>query len=131
MGQRLARRGFKAGLIVSSPAQRALVTSRYIANEIGYPLDQIIEERDFYLAAPDTIIERLRLIPPDRADTVMVFGHNPTFTMLANTLGDLSVDNMPTCAMAVFDFPIERWSDLDYGKGTLDFFDYPKNNPEL
>lgn len=127
MGRRLAERGFSADLLLSSPAQRALVTARHVAAAISYPLDRIVEEPDFYLASPDTLIARVQSVDTEQTETVMLFGHNPTFTFLANSLGDLSVDNLPTCGIAVFCFDLDHWSELDYGTGQLEFFDYPKN----
>ncbi|MBT8144728.1 MAG: histidine phosphatase family protein, partial [Gammaproteobacteria bacterium] len=96
------------------------------ASEVGFPLEQILQAPDFYLASPDTLVDGVREAD-DRNQTLMLFGHNPGFTFLANSLGDLTIDNMPTCSIATFEFDIERWRDLDYGCGKLAFFDYPKN----
>lgn len=126
MGQRLMQRGFSTDMVVTSPARRAAATARAVARAIGFPLDQIREEPDFYLAGPDTLIETTRTLT-DTADRVILFGHNPGFTILANELGDLTLDNLPTCGIALFEFDIKSWRDVDYGKGTLRLLDFPKN----
>ena len=63
----------------------------------------------------------------DRYDSVMIVGHNPAMTTLINMLSGSSVDNMPTCAVAVIDFPIMSWSDLHSADGQLLTYDFPKN----
>lgn len=126
MGERLAAAGFGADLIVTSPARRAKVTARTVAERIGYPLGDLVEEPSMYLAEPATLLDIARTLD-DRYARVMLFGHNPGFTQLANALGDLRVDNMPTAAVAVFEFAVDSWRDIDYGDGRLLLFDYPKN----
>lgn len=126
MGERLHDAGWRADLIMTSPARRAAVTARTIAECIGYPLIDIAEEPALYLAEPATILDIARGID-DGHTTAMLFGHNPGMTQLANSLGDLRIDNMPTTAVAVFEFAVDRWREIDYGDGRLLLFDYPKN----
>ena len=126
MGERLAKRGFSTDFILTSPAQRAVATARNVARSIGFPVDQIREDPNLYLADPDTLLGAARSLS-EAVDTVMLFGHNPGFTILANELGDLTLDNLPTCGFALFEFDIKHWRDLDYGTGTARLFDFPKN----
>lgn len=126
MGERLASRDFATDLIISSPARRALVTARTVAECLGYPIIDIREEPTMYLADPDTLLEIVRETD-DRYSRLMLFGHNPGFTHLANSLGDLHVDNMPTASIAVFEFVADHWTEIDYGEGRIILFDFPKN----
>lgn len=126
MGKRLAAKGLKADLIASSPANRALTTARTIALHIAYPEDNIRIIDEIYLADPAMLYELAGQIP-DTIQTAMFFGHNPGFTYMANDLGDLRIDNMPTCSIAVFDLDIDAWSDISPHCGKLSFVDYPKN----
>lgn len=65
----------------------------------------------------------------------MVIGHNPGMAMLAMHLagqGDpkmlkLMAKKFPTAALAVIQFPIERWSLLKAGQGALEAFVRPKD----
>jgi len=41
-------------------------------------------------------------------------------------LGKQQFDNVPTCGIAAFEIPINAWKDLEFGKGNLLFYDYPK-----
>ena len=86
MGARLARRPDRPDLIVSSPAVRALETARIIARKLEYPRKKIMVEDRLYGAG---IVELLDVIrnADDSVTTLMLFGHNPGLTELANHLG--------------------------------------------
>jgi phosphohistidine phosphatase len=47
----------------------------------------------------------------DKLDRVMLFGHNPEFTDLAQRLSSEIVD-LPTCAVAEFRFDAKAWADV-------------------
>ncbi len=128
MGRRLARRGDRPDLIVSSPALRAISTARGIAREIGYRDDRIVESPELYLASPAAILEVITRAD-DRHGHIMLVGHNPGFTDLANRFGDLRIDNMPTASMLCVDFPQDRWSEIGPGDAKFVYFDYPKKRP--
>lgn len=127
MGQRLAKkRDFKLDLIVTSPAKRALTTAKIIAEKLDFPEKKIVKEKSIYGAG---VSEMLSLISKfDNAfQTVMLIGHNPTFTSLAYYLTHSPVDNIPTCGVFCIDFDVEKWQDVVESGGKLDFFDYPKS----
>lgn len=129
MGRRLARRPDRPGLIVSSPALRAITTARGIAREIGYRDDRIVEAPELYMAGPADILALVRRLEDTHAH-VMIVGHNPGFTDFACTLDDIRIDNMPTASMLCVDFPGDLWSAVEPGEATFVYFDYPKKRPQ-
>jgi phosphohistidine phosphatase len=60
-------------------------------------------------------------------DRVMLVGHNPTLTEVAQRLSS-EITAMPTCAVAEFTFNTKSWPDV--GKDTLAMvaLDYPKKS---
>ena len=110
MGKRLARRHAKLDLLVSSPAVRALTTAQLIAEEVGYERRGIVVDDRLYASSPDALLAVIRGLDR-KLDRVMLFGHNPEFTDLAHRLSSDIVD-MPTCAVAEFDFDTKEWSDV-------------------
>lgn len=128
MGRRLARRGLVPDLVVSSPAVRALATARGVAREIGYREDRIREAPELYLASPDEILATVRATPAG-VGALMVVGHNPGLTELANRLDDIRLDNMPTAAMLCVEFNTGAWADIRPAEAELCWFDYPKKQP--
>ncbi|HSM10113.1 MAG TPA: hypothetical protein VK827_00890, partial [Lysobacter sp.] len=129
MGRRLARRGHGPELIVSSTAVRALSTARAVAREIGYREEGIVESPDLYLASPDTIMAVIRRAPAS-AHTLMVIGHNPGLTELANMLGDVHIDNMPTAGMLCAEFDGQEWKSIEPARARCAWYDYPKKQPD-
>lgn len=128
MGRRLARRGPAPDMILSSPAVRAVATARGVAREIGYREDGIREMPELYLASPDEILGVIRSVPAG-IDSLVVVGHNPGLTELANRLDDIRLDNMPTTAMLCVEFDVAGWADIRPAEAQLCWFDYPKKIP--
>jgi phosphohistidine phosphatase len=129
MGQRLLARNVRPSLILSSRANRAITTARVIAGAIGYPLEFIQTERELYLASPDTILD-IVVGNGERFNDVMIAGHNPGLTELANMISDARIDNIPTCGVFAVDANISDWSELRKKPGKLAWFDYPKKKPD-
>lgn len=130
MGRRLREANFRVDCILTSPARRAAVTAHTIAEAIDFPATDIVDVEELYLADPGRILDEVAALPSS-CNSVMVFGHNPGFTQLANAIGNLEIDNMPTCSVAVFELPVENWSEIKTTPGRLLFFDYPKNTDKL
>jgi len=53
----------------------------------------------------------------DNNETLMVFGHNPSFTSLVNQLQDEPLYNLPTCGVISIELPIDSWSEITNAKG--------------
>jgi phosphohistidine phosphatase len=128
MGRRLAALGKPPALIISSPARRALSTARAIAREVDCREERIVEEPGLYLAAPQQILAILQGAA-DAPDHILLVGHNPGFTDLANMLDDVRINNMPTAAMLIVEFDVPRWADIIPAQARFIAFDYPKKRP--
>ncbi|MDP2323866.1 MAG: histidine phosphatase family protein [Gammaproteobacteria bacterium] len=127
MGQRLCARSARPTLILTSPAVRARRTAQIIAREIGYPAEFLQREEDLYLASPDQIIAVLARQERSFRD-VIVCGHNPGLTDLANRLTGAGIDNIPTTGIVIIGLTLDRWTDLGEAEGKLLWFDYPRRN---
>jgi phosphohistidine phosphatase len=125
MGRRLLARGSRPSLILTSTALRARHTAQIIARELGYPGEFLQREPELYLATPDQILAVLAR-QADSFRNIIVCGHNPGLTELANRLTDSEIDNIPTCGMTVIDLDLARWADIATASGSLQLFDYPK-----
>ncbi|AZI26213.1 histidine phosphatase family protein [Pedobacter sp. G11] len=128
MAERLVQRGFKFDLIVSSPAKRAKSTAKFFAE--AYQVDDIQYEESIYEANTTALLKVINGLD-DSAETVIMFGHNPGFTDLANELSDADIYNIPTAGMVLMSFPFDSWKMVSRGTGELVFFDYPKNSDEI
>ena len=111
--------------LISSSAVRAFTTAKFFAKALGMTEDDVYYEESLYLAGE---YEALKVIQtaPDDYDTLFIFGHNPGFTYLANRLCDADIENVPTCGVVCITFDVDSWKDVNFGKGALKFFEYPK-----
>jgi phosphohistidine phosphatase len=112
-------------LIVSSTAARALSTAKEFVKKMDYKKDKIRRASEIYLAEMDDLLEYVKGIDDD-FKTVMLFGHNPSFTWFANYLTNGTIENVPTCGMVAIDFNLASWNEISGGTGALRFFEYPK-----
>ena len=109
MGKRLSKRNIGPDMIISSTAKRAVSTAKRIAREIAFPTHDIRKVSAFYHGSINDMIAVLQKVKDD-VNTVMIFGHNPGFTDLANILSGSDIYNIPTCGIAEIDFDILSWS---------------------
>lgn len=110
--------------VLCSTAKRARQTAAEFIETLK--VDNAIYLRELYHAWPSTIVEQLRKLP-DEWDTVLVFGHNPGYTMLANALkNDYEIDNLPTCGIIGASAEIDRWRDFELHRTRRIVYLYPK-----
>jgi phosphohistidine phosphatase len=125
MGRILREKGVKPNLFISSPAKRALKTAKLVANELDYPEKKIKKDDRIYDNYLNSILRVIKEID-DQVLKLIIFGHNPAFTELAEYLSGEEVDNVPTSGIVAIEFEIESWSEIAENKGRLLFFEYPK-----
>ena len=87
---------------------------------------EIVTDESMYFSGTGAMLEMLESVD-DSYQSVMIVGHNPAMTTLMNMLSGSSIDNMPTCAVAVIEYPMASWSDLHSADGQLLAYDFPKN----
>lgn len=128
MGRRLAKKGLRPSRIISSPAVRTRATANAFADALHFPQAKIIWDPKIYEASRDTLLSILRK-QPDRANTLILVGHNPGMTQLANALTQDTMDNLPTAGIYTLTLPINHWNDTQFGMGVRIALDTPKNAP--
>lgn len=113
--------------MVASPALRALTTAQIFAETFAVPEAQIHIEPRIYEATPGTLLHLINSL--DEADEqVLMFGHNPGFTDIAQLLASapLPFIELPTCGIAVLAFDVAQWRDIVPGDAELQAFRCPK-----
>ena len=124
MGRLLSRAGRLPDSIVTSSAVRARTTVEIAARAGGWKAPVRIT-RALYEALPEAVIEEVRA-EPDATETLLLAGHEPTWSELAGILiggGDMA---MPTAAMAAIELDIDSWKSAAPGKGRLLWLLVPK-----
>lgn len=126
MGERLKALGVRPSLIICSAAVRTTQTAKLVAKAIGFPIEFIHKETALYLAGPTDI---MRLISAQDATfrNLLVVGHNPGISRLANELSDDLTGDMPTGGMLTVQAEVEDWTDFSLADIEVVGYDYPKN----
>jgi phosphohistidine phosphatase len=125
------REGIRPDLVLCSSAVRARDTLTGVLPGLGPDL-RIVVERSLYTFESRRLADALAGAT-DRADAIMLVGHNPAIHGLAERLAaeGAELDRLrakyPTCALATIDLAIERWADLAAGAGELVAFVTPRD----
>lgn len=117
MGRLLSGAGLAPDLVVTSTAERAAKTAE-IAAEAGGWSCEVSQEPAFYGSTPAEVMARVRRLPDD-ARTVLLVGHEPTWSSLVARLVGGGAIAMPTAAVAVVGLPDRAWRELEDGTGEL------------
>lgn len=125
MASKMSDLGLYPDFIITSGAMRAKTTAGYFKAEANLPDDKFVVTDSIYEAGQEAVYEALRSAP-DTADFVFVFGHNPTFTYIANSIAGVSIDNVPTCGIVHAQLFISSWKDFRPDIAGFIGFHYPK-----
>ena len=107
----------------SSPACRALHTAMIALREFDFPLEKFEVTEELYDFSGSSATEFVRNLD-DSLQKVIIFGHNYAFTNIANQMGSVSIDNVPTAGLVQISFDVDSWSSV--GKGKTDQILFPK-----
>lgn len=127
MGNLLNKMGVDPELMLSSPAKRAKATAIAIAEQLDKPKKDIVFNEDIYHASASELI-RIISKTDKHINSLMLFGHNPGLTFLANRFFPAIIDNIPTTGVVAVELSIESWSEIEEAEGRLVFFEYPKKH---
>ena len=125
MGKLIMDKGEKPELLISSPAYRAFLTAKAFGEAMGLVENDIIIDRTIYGAGAQQLLELVQN-QDDLYKSIMLFGHNPTFTSFVNLLTGSNITNVVTCGVVRIDFEFSSWTDIDFGSGMLAYYEYPK-----
>ncbi len=107
--------------VFSSPANRALHTCLIFLRELNYPYDQFRITNELYDFSGDDVLNFIQNMD-NSLNTVMIFGHNHAFTQIANTLGSIYIENVPTTGLVQLVFKEEKWASIKTGTTTQTIF---------
>ena len=109
MARYLYSKNIKVDIIVSSSAMRALTTARCYADQIS-SLNNLTEADEIYQADDTDMLNIIHSVS-DEADSLMLVGHNPTFSTLVGRLSGKMV-NMSAGSVVELSVECDSWSDV-------------------
>jgi phosphohistidine phosphatase len=122
---KLKGEGVVVDLMISSPANRTLLTAHIFAKGIGYPPQKIMLKNEIYTASGVRALLRVVREIDDAYSSAMLFGHNPAFEALSRYLASDFDKVIPTCGVVAIGFQKEFWRNVAKGTGSLKFFSLP------
>lgn len=123
MAAKLAEITGQIDLLLSSPAKRTLLTRSYFEQALDH--EAVAIEENIYEASKDNLLNVICDLP-DEHNSVLLFGHNPSFTTMYNHFSDEYLDNLPTSGLFGLSSTAGSWSDLDTTNTKVDFLIFPK-----
>jgi phosphohistidine phosphatase len=124
MGRLLARIDLVPERVLTSSAVRAH-DSVVLAAEAGGWTCPVEVVPEFYASSPGEVLTRV-CAEGDGTSRLLIAGHEPTWSTLAAALIGGGCLRFPTAAMARIDFALDRWCDIEVGRGTLHWFLVPR-----
>jgi phosphohistidine phosphatase len=110
--------------LIASPAERTLMTAQVLSEQIGFDFGKVHLAEDLYEGSPRNYLATVNTIP-EGYDQVMMIGHNPSITYLAEYLSHAQIGDMPTCGIVAIQFSDLKWTEVSGRTGKLLFFNSP------
>jgi len=125
VGEYLKRKNTLIDLVVISPSKRTQQTAEIICAEIGYGIERIQRDSSIYGCTLETYLEVIKNLD-DSKNSVMVVGHNPATTQLANFLQKKQdIQDVPTGGIIAIEFSVATWKEAVESGGKLLYFHDP------
>jgi phosphohistidine phosphatase len=112
--------------IITSPAFRAIETALIFALEFGVEPGKIIVNSILYHKMNLRHFPEILADAGENCDTVIMFGHNPSFTDIANILCIEGCDLIPKSGAVGISFDIRTWPEIRQKSGKQSFFLNPE-----
>lgn len=111
MAERFLKRFPVPDLIISSIAIRAIHTAHIFARTVKYPVDKISVSSKLYGESNADIFETIIAVG-NEINNLVVVGHNPSFTGIANWYLDHAIENVHTSGLVSIVFDCDDWKNI-------------------
>ena len=98
-------------IIICSPATRTEETIRIICDKLGMNEKEVNYNSDLYYKGMDAYIDQV-VSTNDDFDSLLMVGHNPAISQLANYFCSNSFEGLTTGAVVGFTVDVEQWEKL-------------------
>lgn len=114
------------GLIITSPAFRAIETALIFAREYGVDPERVKIKSDLYDRMNLNTFAGMLSEIPEEINTLMLFGHNPAFTEVPDRLSRGGCDFLPKSGIVCITFKSKTWKEIIREKGKQLYFLKPE-----
>ena len=121
LGKYLCSNNCKVDILFSSDAIRARQTAKIIAENINYPIKKIIAKESLYSASQEQYFNII-LEQDNTVNSLMIIGHNPEITNVAQFFVPDFISYMQTGACFCFDFKTDQWMNIFTAEREVRFY---------
>lgn len=115
------KHNFIPDAVYSSAANRALTTCNIFLKTLEISENRLTIFNQLYDFEGQQVLGFIKHLD-DYLDKVMIFGHNYALTAVSNLLGNIYIDNLPTCGLVMINFDTNSWKNIDKGHHLLTIF---------
>jgi len=124
MGMNFVNNSVAFDMILSSPAKRASQTASLIAEQLKYETSRIHHNEEIYEASVRTLLLVVNRMKDDW-NSVLLVGHNPAISYLAEYLTNHELGSITTCGVVKIEFALESWQEVSEHVGDFISYEYP------
>lgn len=125
VGAFLRETGHIPARVLTSSALRARQTLAEVRAGGSWPHVDTVVDDGLYESSPEHVLRVLRG-QPDEVDSLLLVGHEPTWSGTVSRLIGGGTVRYPTAALARVDLDVHRWQAVQFGAGRLIWFVPPK-----
>ena len=127
MAKRLRKYGIFPDIIYTSPAKRALKTTKILADFLEYDKKKIVSLERLYESSLRDYLDVITQTS-DAHESLFLVAHNPTITEVGEYLSGAILISIPTSAIVCICFDVDSFKEIGEESGDVLFFDYPKKH---
>ena len=105
----------KPDVLLTSDAERAHSTAIYFKKAFKINANSFIINKSLYDFQGNNVLRVINELN-DSYNIVMIVGHNHALTSIANMLGDVIINNIPTCGFINIEFTTQKWEFANFGQ---------------
>ncbi len=109
------------GLLISSPAFRALETALIFALEYGIKPEKVIMDSNLYYQTDLSSVISILSTITEQENIITLFGHNPAFTQIPDRLSTEGCEFLTKTSIVCISFPVKTWSEIKPDKGKIEY----------
>jgi phosphohistidine phosphatase len=128
MGRFLSSKKIKPTAVFSSPAHRARTTAQLMAEQLGFDFTSIVLDQEIYESSVRKLMQLINGLD-ESLTQVMLVGHNPHLSYLAEYLTQYELGDLPACGVVAINFERQAWKEASNGTGKFTWLEYPEKIP--
>lgn len=125
MGAQIFQRSLNISALYTSSAARTRQTGSLVADVLKLDAGSVLVQDDLYNSSIRTYLSFVNQLPTEM-NTVLLIGHNPAVSYLAEYLTDEELGSIPTAGICSIRFKLGSWQEVTKGCGELLEFIYPE-----